>query len=73
MQDYIDDIAGRWIAQAIGSDPIRLNGVPALIIINGRDAKGISVRCVGRTEKAPLRGYIRDEITNADVLGLSEK
>lgn len=70
MQDYIDNLTGKWIAQSYSSGLSGLTPMPSLVGFSNQGINEISVRCVGRTDKAPLHGYIRDDITNADVLGM---
>lgn len=70
MQDHIEDIAGKWIAQSDSNGFPGLEPIPTVVGFSNQGLRKISVRCVARTDKAPAHGYIRDDITNADVLGM---
>ena len=70
MQNYIDNLAGKWIAQMYNSSFLGLDSMPSLVGFSNQGIKEITVRCVGRTDIAPLHGYIRDDISNADVMGM---
>ncbi len=70
MQNYIDHLTGKWIAQLYSSDLTGLNPMPSLVGFSNQGIDQVSVRCVGRTDLAPLHGYIRDDISNADVMGM---
>jgi len=70
MQDIISDIKGRWLTQIISHSLPFPEGMVSIVGIQNQGIAIISVRCVARTEKTPLNGYIRDDISNADVLGL---
>ena len=70
MQNHITNISGSWIAQMYNSSLLGLNPMPSLVGFANQNNKVISARCVGRTDKAPLHGYIRDDISNADVMGM---
>lgn len=73
MQNHLPDIAGKWIAQSISSNHPGLEAIPTVVGFSNQGVTSISVRCVARTEKAPLHGYIRDDISNADVLGMANR
>ena len=70
MQNYIDHLTGMWIAQSYNSNFPGLEAMPSLVGFANQGITEISVRCVGRTGKAPLHGYIRDDISNADAMGM---
>ncbi len=70
MQNHITNISGSWIAQMYNSSLLGLNPMPSLVGFANQSNKVISARCVGRTDKAPLHGYIRDDISNAEAMGM---
>lgn len=70
MQNHIVNLSGKWIAQSYNSSMSGLNPMPSLVGFANQGNKVLSARCVGRTDKAPLHGYIRDDISNAEVMGM---
>ncbi len=75
MQEAINDIGGRWIAQSHlfeGGKPF-----PSLVGFGGNGGndgpqakRRVSVRCVGRSEAAPEQGYFRKDISNEEAMML---
>lgn len=70
MQTVLLDIKGRWIAQSHSQSLPFPGGMPSIVGFKNQGISVTSVRCVARSDKAPAHGYIRDDISNADVLGL---
>ena len=70
IQDIVSDIKGRWIVQMISHSFPFSKGMASIVGFRSQGLTATSVRCVARTEKAPAHGYIRDDISNTDILGL---